>query len=82
MSLVNESLKKIAFSFEDKLNRLGAKLKTAGVISEDTYRDVCASGSGPGIIYGMLKLHKVNFFELLQMRPIFAAYITPSYKLA
>ena len=82
ISLVNESLRKKAFRFEDKLNRFTAKLKTAGAISEDICRDVYASGSGQGIIYGMSKFHKVNFSELLKMRPIIASYNNSSYNLA
>ena len=45
------------------MKRLAAKLKSAGAITEDAYRDVYASGSGPGILYGLPKVHKTNFSE-------------------
>ena len=80
-SVVNESLKKITFRFDDKVNRLAAKLKSAIAITDDAYRDVYASGSGPGNLYGLPQVHKTNFSEIFQMRPIFAARNTPSYKL-
>ena len=37
--LLTTCLKKIVFRFENKLNRLTAKLKPACAICEDTYRD-------------------------------------------
>ena len=73
-------MRKIILRFEDKLNRLAAKLKSAGAITEDAYRDIYASGSGPGNLYGLPKVHKATFSERFQMGSIFAAYNTPSYK--
>ena len=40
------------------------------------------SGSGPGILYGLPKIHKPNFDTNFQFRLIFAAYNTPSFNLA
>ena len=79
---ISEPLKKITFRFEDKVNRILTKLKSLGTISDKNYRDLYASGCGPGILYGLPKIHKANFDVNFQMRPIFAAYSTPSYKLA
>ena len=39
-SVVDESLRKITFRFEDRLNRLAAKLKSAGALTEEAYRDI------------------------------------------
>ena len=41
-----------------------------------------ASGSAPGILYGLPKVHKVDFSTKFQFRPIFAAYSNPCFKLA
>ena len=53
---VFESLKKIMFRFEDKVNRLLTKLKSLGTILDKTYHDLYASGY-PGILYGLPKIH-------------------------
>ena len=58
---ISEPLKKITFRFEDKVNRLLTKLKSLGTISDKIYRDLYASGCGPGILYGLPKVHKANF---------------------
>ena len=57
-------------------------LKNSKAISEDTYIKLCPSGSRPGIMYGLAKVHKqlVNGFP--KLRPILSAINTPTYKLA
>ena len=40
------------------------------------------SGSGPGVLYGLPKIHKPNFAANFQFRLIFAAYNTHSFNLA
>lgn len=62
---------------EDKINRFLNKLKTAGAISNEIYKQLYASGSSPGLLYGLAKIHKNN----VPMRPILAAYKTATYKL-
>ena len=51
-------------------------------MSSEVYNSVYASGSSPGILYGLPKIHKTNFSSAFQFRPIFASYNTPAYKLA
>ena len=63
---------------EDKVNRLLSKLKKCAAITNDVYNDLYVSGSTPGILYGLPKIHKL----LTPLRPIFAACGTPTYKLA
>ena len=41
-----------------------------------------ASGSTPGILYGLPKVYKKDFSTKFQFRPIFAAYNNPCFKLA
>ena len=45
-------------------------------------KQLFATGSTPGISYGLPKIHKSDFSTKFQFRPLFAAYITPSFKLA
>ncbi len=53
-------------------------MKIRGVISEDEYKSNDPSGSKPGILYGLGKVHKPN----LSMRPILSAIGTPCHALA
>ena len=46
------------------------------------YEKIRSTGSAPGILYGLPKIHKPDFATKFQFRPIFAAYKTPAYKLA
>ena len=68
---------------EDKINRFLRKLKTKlSLLSDDIYKQLYVTGSGPGILYGAPKIHKLSFSTEFPFRPIFAAYNTASYKLA
>ena len=48
------------------------------MISDILYNELFVSGSLPGVLYGLPKIHKIN----IPLRPIFAACSTPAYKLA
>ena len=63
---------------EDKINRYLTSLKKEGFISETEYGNCYASGRSPAILYGLPKIHKPN----TPLRPVLAAYNTPSYHLA
>ena len=67
---------------EDKINYYLRKHKKDSLISDIIYQSTHVTGSGPGILYGLPKVHKPDFSTNFQMRPIFAAYNCPSYKLA
>ena len=58
------------------------KLKNSNKISDEIYKKLYVTGSGPGILYGSPKIHKPNFSQTFPLRPIFAAYNTASYKLS
>ena len=73
--LVTEPLHKLLLRVEDKVNRLLTKLKKDSAISDDTYNELHASGSNPGILYGLPKIHKPN----VPLRPIFRACGTATY---
>ena len=76
--VVTEPILKTVRQVEDKINRLLAKLKKLGMITEALYKSLFVSGSTPGILYGLPKIHKA----LVPLRPIFSACGTPAYSLA
>ena len=45
-------------------------------------KDSYPSGSQPGVLYGLAKIHKVLEDGIPSFRPIFSAIGTPTYKLA
>ena len=65
---------------EDKLVNFLRTLKTKGVISNDTYKQIFPSGSAPGMLYALPKIHKglIN----TPVRPILSAIGTYNYDLA
>ena len=79
---INDSITAYSLKIEDKINRSLRKLKNLSLLSDDIYKQLYVTGSGPGILYGAPKIHKPNFSTEFPFRPIFAAYNTASYKLA
>ena len=77
-SIVTDPILKTIRQVEDKINRLLTKLKSLGMISGELYKQLFVSGSTPGILYGLPKIHKA----LVPLRPICSACGTPSYNLA
>ncbi|XP_069992340.1 uncharacterized protein [Penaeus vannamei] len=75
--LGNEPFSKI-IQLEDKLNRMLKCLKDSDTISSDTYNQLRASGSLPGMLYGLPKIHKPD----VPIRPILSALKTFNYSLA
>ena len=63
---------------EDKLNRFLRKLKNDDKISDSEYRELYATGTNPGIMYGLPKIHKPN----MPLRPVLSAFKTHNFKLA
>ena len=51
-------------------------------ISIEQYKDLSSSGSRPGIMYGLAKVHKIVTDGLPSFRPILSAIGTPTHKLA
>jgi len=79
---ISESLAKYTLKIETQINVFLRKLKNEKVITENTFTEISATGSTPGILYGNPKIHKANFKTEFQFRPIFASYRTPSYNLS
>ena len=79
---INESIHSYSLKIEDKVNNFLRKLKNLSLITDDVYKKLHVTGTGPGILYGLPKIHKPNFAQNFQFRPIFAAYNTASYKLS
>ena len=80
-SLISENILKYCFKIEDKVNRFLNKLKKSDIITPETYSELYASGSGPGVLYGLPKIHKPDFADRFQYRPILAAFKLASYKI-
>ena len=51
-------------------------------LEQNILTSLFSSGSAPGILYGLPKIHKPDFASKFQFRPIFAAYNNPCFKLA
>ena len=80
--LITLNIEKYTMKVEDKINNFLRKLKNIGCITSEIYYKLYANGSAPGILYGLPKIHKPDFFTKFQFRPIFAAYKNPFYILA
>ena len=63
---------------EDKINNKIRIFKKLKIIDDDLSSTLTVSGTSPGILYGLPKIHKTG----VPMRPILAAYNTPSYNLS
>ena len=57
-------------------------LKEDGVISDLDYKKLKPSGSQPGVLYGLCKVHKGRDGTSPPFRPILSAINTPSYNIA
>ena len=57
-------------------------LKDKKEISIEQYKDLSPSGSRPGIMYGLTKVHKVVTDGLPSFIPILFPIVTPTCKLA
>ena len=58
--ILNEDLLTILMKQEDKINRLLSKMKENKEISPEEYKELYVTGSQPGILYGLPKIHKPN----------------------
>ena len=65
-------------NLEDKVNRILHKLHKSGSISKGIMQSLQASGSTPGLLYGLPKVHK----EGHPLRPILSAIGTANYNIA
>ena len=68
----------LSLKLEDKLNRFLRKLKSQNILDQSTYDSLLISGSSPGTLYGLPKVHKGN----IPVRPILSACCTHSFNLA
>ena len=76
--VVSNSIIKTITQVEDRINRFLNKMKRLTLINESLYNSLFVSGSLPGILYGLPKVHKTG----APIRPIFAACNTPSYNIS
>ena len=67
---------------EERIIRLLKSLESQGEISEKEKNYLYPSGSKPGVLYGLAKIHKALEDGTPSFRPILSAIGTPTYKLA
>ena len=67
---------------ESRVTDVLKNLRDKNEISIEKYKDLSPSGSRPGIMYGLAKVHKIVRDGLPSFRPILSAISTPTYKLA
>ena len=67
---------------ESRVTDVLKNLRDKNEISIEQYKDLSPSGSRPGIMYGLAKVHKIVRDGLPSFRPILSAIGTPTYKLA
>ena len=58
------------------------EIASSKAITEQQYERLCPSGSRPGVMYGLSKVHKQLVDGFPKLRPILSAINTPTYKLA
>ena len=73
---------KYTVKIEDKINNFLRKLKNLKLLGNEVYNELYCSGTSPGVLYGLPKIHKNDFSSKFQFRPIFAAYNSPCYKIS
>ena len=74
-SPMNDDPVKTTLKRENKVRSLLSDLNKSGALTDKQYQNLSPAGSSPGILYGLLKIHK-------PIRPILSAIGTHSYKLA
>ena len=78
LSFSGDELLPILTKQECKLARILRKLRSLNAIDKETYNKLLPSGSRPGIMFGLPKIHKAD----IPMRPILSAIGTFNYELA
>ena len=64
------------------LHNVSVKKRDKKEISSEQHKDLSPSGSRPGIMYGLAKVHKIVTDGLPSFRPILSAIGPPTYRLA
>jgi hypothetical protein len=68
---------KLSLKLEDKLNRFLRSLLKKKVLDEHSFQNMYSSGSSPGILYGLPKVHKPG----TPVRPIVSSFSTHTYQM-
>ena len=66
----------------DEITYLIQKIKDSIVCNADVFKGLFASGSPPSVMYGLPKIHKLDFSNKYQFKPIFADYNKPCFQLS
>ena len=76
--IITEDWFKTTIKHEDKVIRFLQKLKKDKIIDDPLYQQLYPSGSRPGVLYGLRKIHK----EGVPMQPILSSIGTCGYNIA
>ena len=76
--IVDNTALKLIHKLESKIRTFLGKLKKDKIITENTYNNLSPTGSRPGILYGLPKVHKID----VPLRPILSSIKTPSYNMS
>ena len=80
--LITEEIKRVSRQAEDRINTFLLDIKKLKYISTALYNRLHVTGSGPGILYGLPKVHKPRFLADKLYRPIFAAYNCANFNIS
>ena len=67
---------------ENRLREFYKQMLNSRIFDEPTYKKRYPSGSRPGVLYGLHKVHKPCVNGVTRFRPILSAISTPTYALA
>ena len=71
-----------AVNQEKRAGNILKKLVASNSISEETRRSLKPVGTGPGVMYGLCKVHKDIIDNCPPFQPVLSVINTPTYKLA
>ena len=69
-------------NWEQNVIEIVKEIKNKNQINEDIYKKLRPVGSQPGVLYGLVKVHKKIIDGCPAFRPILSAIGTPTYKTA
>ena len=85
ITVLKTNIYNFAFLINAKQNEIKVfleELESKGVISVGECKNLNPSGSQPGVLYGLCKVHKGSDGQSPPFKPILSAINTPSYKIA
>ena len=69
-------IQKYVTKIDDIINNFIRNLKNSKLLPDEYFKQMFTSGSGPGVLYGLPKIHKPNFAVNFQFRPWCTVWFT------